>query len=151
MAPLGLVNVVKTKFWMASIASLTVTLSLIWLSCHMLRMPIERTLFFAGAITIMTFTLNGLAIGIGALYPNFKEENPSKIVSAFGGTFCLVLSFVYIVLSVMMLAYGSPWGWRGAPLYRDALGSWFGFGLLSLFLGQFPLQLALHRIKKFEM
>ena len=40
----------------------------------------------------MTFTFNGLAAGVGVLYPNFKENNPSKIVSGFGGTFCLVLS-----------------------------------------------------------
>lgn len=151
MAPLGLVNVVKTKFWMASIASLAVTLSLICLSCYMLRMPIERTLFFAAAIAIMTFTLNGLAIGLGALYPNFKEENPSKIVSGFGGTFCLVLSFLYIVLAVLLLAYGSPWGWRGVPLYKEAVGCWLGFGVLSLLLGQLPFQLGLRRIKKFEL
>ncbi|MBA4147923.1 MAG: hypothetical protein H0X66_07380 [Verrucomicrobia bacterium] len=151
MAPLGLVNVVKTKFWMASLASLAVTMSLIWLSCHMLRMPFERTLFFAAAIAIMTFTLNGLAVGLGALYPNFKEDNPSKIVSGFGGTFCLVLSFLYIVSSVLLLAYGSPWGWRGVPLYRDALGSWLGFVLLSLVLGQLPFQLGLRRVKNFEM
>ncbi|MFN7141972.1 MAG: putative ABC transporter permease subunit, partial [Limisphaerales bacterium] len=151
MAPLGLINVVKTKFWMASLASLVVTLGLITLSCHMLNMPIERTLFFAFAVSVMTFTLNGLAVGLGVLYPNFKEENPSKIVSGFGGTFCLVLSFLYIVCSVVMLAYGSPWGWRGAPQYQDALGSWFGFALLSLIIGQLPLQLGLRRIKKFEL
>ena len=52
----------------------------------------------------MTLTLTGLAVGLGALYPNFKEENPSKIVSGFGGTFCLVLSFLYILGSVVLLA-----------------------------------------------
>lgn len=150
MAPLGLVNVVKTKFWLASIGSLIVTLGLIWLSCHMLKMPPERTLFFAGAIAVMTFTLNGLAVGMGALYPNFKEENPSKIVSGFGGTFCLVLSFLYIVASVFLLAYGSPWGWRGVPQLGVSVMCWVGFAVLSLVLGQLPFQLGLSRIKKFE-
>ena len=67
--------------------------------------------FFSGVITVMTFTLTGLAVGLGALCPNFKEDNPSKIVSGFGGTLCLVLSFVYIVFSVATLAMGST-GWR---------------------------------------
>src|SRR4051812_25295050 len=90
MAPLGLARIVKTKYWLATVTSLAVTLSLIWLSCHMLEMPLNRIGYFAVAITIMTFTLTGLAVGLGTLYPNFKEENPSKIVSGFGGTFCLV-------------------------------------------------------------
>ena len=83
LAPLGLTRVVKTKYWLASIASLCVTLGLIWLSCHMLKLSPARTLYFGVAVTVMTFTLNGLAIGLGALYPNFKEDNPGKIVSGF--------------------------------------------------------------------
>ncbi|MBI3874680.1 MAG: hypothetical protein HY300_01660, partial [Verrucomicrobia bacterium] len=109
MSPLGLVRVVQAKFLLATACSLVVTLGLISLSCSMLNMPWERTLYFAAAISIMTVTLNGLASGLGVLYPNFKEDNPSKIVSGFGGTFCLVLSFLYIVASVVLLAFSSPW------------------------------------------
>ena len=43
MAPLGMVNVVKTKFWLAHRTSLSVTLGLITLSCYMLTMPMART------------------------------------------------------------------------------------------------------------
>ena len=55
----------------------------------------------------MTFALNGLAIGLGVLYPNLKEANPGKIVSGFGGTLCLVLSFLYILASVLLLVFGT--------------------------------------------
>src|SRR5204862_5093316 len=125
----GLTRVVKTKYWLASIASLCVTLGLIWLSCHMLKLSPARTLYFGVAVTVMTFTLNGLAIGLGALYPNFKEDNPGKIVSGFGGTFCLVLSFLYIVASVTLLALGSPWPWTrlAGPSTAMMLGCWAGF------------------------
>jgi ABC-2 type transport system permease protein len=111
MAPLGMARVIRTKFWLAALAALTVTLGLMWLSCRMLQLSTDRTIFFSGVITVMTFTLTGLAVGLGALCPNFKEDNPSKIVSGFGGTLCLVLSFVYIVFSVATLAMGST-GWR---------------------------------------
>ena len=40
---------------------------------------------------MMSAALSGLAVGLGALFPNFKEDNPSKIVSGFGGTLCLVV------------------------------------------------------------
>jgi ABC-2 type transport system permease protein len=151
MAPLGLKKVVKTKFWMASISSLILTTGLIWLSCYMLKMPLDRTMFFAATIAVMTFTLNGLAIGLGTLYPNFKEDNPSKIVSGFGGTFCLVLSFLYIVGSVSLLAVGSPWGWKGQQSFQWVLLSWIGFAMLSILVGQVPFQIGLRRLGKFEM
>ncbi len=151
MAPIGLVKIVKIKFWMASIASLVLTLSLISLSCHMLKMPLDRTLFFTAAIGVMTFTLNGLAVGLGTLYPNFKEDNPSKIVSGFGGTFCLVISFIYILGAVGLLAFGSPWGWKGQQSFGWASLCVTGFALLSLLVGQLPLQFGLRRVAKFEM
>jgi ABC-2 type transport system permease protein len=153
MAPVGLVRLVRTKFWLATLGSLVVTLGLILLSCWMLRMPMVRMAYFAGAVTLMTFTLNGLAVGLGALYPNFKEEHPGKIVSGFGGTFCLVLSFVYIVASVVLLALGSPWPWMGSARGAQAPTelAWAAFLLLSLGLGWVPLRMGLEQVRRFEL
>jgi ABC-2 type transport system permease protein len=150
MAPLGLVRVVKTKFALTSLSSLALTLGLIWLSCYMLKLPMDHTLFFAVAITVMTFSLNGLATGLGVLYPNFREENPSKIVSGFGGTFCLVLSFLYIVGSVALLAVGSPWAKEGTQPLPILAASWAGFAVLSMVIGWAPLKLALRKAEQFE-
>jgi len=151
MAPLGMRRVVKTKYWLATWTSLSVTLSLIWLSCYMLEMPWHRIAYFALAITIMTFTLTGLAVGLGTLYPNFKEENPSKIVSGFGGTFCLVLSFLYILGSVVLLAFASPWSATSAPTNLQIIFCLSGFAVLSIALGWLPLHLGLRRLRSFEM
>jgi len=150
MAPLGLPKVVSAKYWLTTIASLGVTLGLTVLSCHMLQLPWDRTVMFAMAITVMTFTLNGLAVGLGVLYPNFREENPSKIVSGFGGTFCLVLSFLYIVASVVLLAMGTPWPGASDVELGKVLTGWVGFGLLSVLLGWVPLKLGLKRAAHFE-
>jgi ABC-2 type transport system permease protein len=150
MAPLGLVRVVKTKFALTSFSSLSLTLGLIWLSCRMLKLPMDNTLFFAVAITVMTFTLNGLATGLGVLFPNFREENPSKIVSGFGGTFCLVLSFLYIVGCVTLLAIGSPWAKDGTQPIPTLLSCWAAFAILSMLTGWLPLKLALRKAAQFE-
>jgi len=150
MAPLGLVRIVRVKFWLAATTSWLVTLFLIGLSCHMLEMTLGRTLHFAMAVTVMTFTLTGLAIGLGVLYPNFKEENPSKIVSGFGGTFCLVLSFLYILGSVVLLAFSSQW--LGAePSTLRLAGCVAGFIALSVVVGWFPYYLGLRRVRRFEL
>jgi ABC-2 type transport system permease protein len=151
MAPLGLARVVKTKYWLAAITSLVVTLGLVVLSCRMLQMGWPRTAHFAMAVTIMTFTLTGLAVGLGVLYPNFKEDNPSKIVSGFGGTFCLVLSFIYILGSVVLLALATPWTESNTPPLLQVMACLSGFVSLSLVLGVIPLRLGLRRLKTFEL
>ncbi len=150
MAPMGLARVVKAKYWLASCTSLMVTLSLIVLSTYLLKMSWDRIAFFGSVIAVMTFTLNGLAAGLGVLYPNFKEGNPSKIVSGFGGTFCLVLSFLYILGSVLMLAFGSAEMRTEAPSQELALLSLIGFIMLSFVLGWLPLKLGLRRLNGFE-
>lgn len=155
LAPIGLVRVVRLKFWLATVTTLAITLGLILLSCSMLGLDAAHSIFFAAAIVVMTFTLNAIATGLGALYPNFKETNPAKIVSGFGGTFCLVLSFIYIVGSVVLLAVASPWGWRPdsfddfAP--AKAAFSWTVFVLVSVLAGWLPLRLGLRKVATTEL
>src|SRR6185503_5268787 len=121
------------------------------LSCYMLKLPFIRTIYFGMAVSVMTLTLTGLAVGLGVLYPNFKEDNPSKIVSGFGGTFCLVLSFLYILVSVILLAFTTPWtpSARVAPAHAGlCLVAFVG---LSVVLGWLPLRLGLRRVRTVEL
>ena len=149
LAPLGLPRVMLAKFALGVTVSLGLSLGLIVLSCRLLDLPWSRTLLYAGAITVMAFTLNGLAIGLGAVYPNLREDNPSKIVSGFGGTFCLVLSFVYIVGSVLLLAFSSPW--HPAATYRTGTyAAWGVFLLISVLLGWLPWRWGRRRALQFE-
>lgn len=151
MAPLGLVRVVLTKYILSTAASLMITIGLVWGSCRMLQLPWERTIYFSYAVAVMTLALNGLAIGLGVLYPNFKEDNPSKIVSGFGGTFCLVLSFLYILVSIIALAFGAPWARAGTQPLGILLTAWSAFALLSMLLGWLPLKLALRKVRHIEL
>ena len=147
MAPMGMARVVKTKFWLASVLSLFVTSGLIMLSCYLLKISWDRVLFFGAVITVMTFALNCLAIGLGVLYPNLKEANPNKIVSGFGGTLCFVLSSFYILASVLLLVFGAA----GLHSHEDwAVEGITGFVLLSFCIGWMPLKFGLRRLKDFE-
>ena len=147
LAPMGLRRVVTVKYWLASFSSLLVTLSLITLSSYLLRMTLDRIIFFSSAVTVMTFALNGLAVGLGVLYPNFKDANPSKIVSGFGGTLCLVMSFLYILGSVLLLGLGTT-DWHSQTGWVFA--SVAGFALLSVGVGWVPFKLGLRQLRHFE-
>ena len=148
MAPMGLVRVVRVKYWLASLMALSVTLGLVTVSCYLLKMPWTRIAFFGAVMTVMTFALNGLALGVGVLYPNFKDANPSKIVSGFGGTLCLVLSFLYILLSELALAFGANL-FRRNPTLETA--SVIFFLVLSVIIGVVPMRLARRHLRDLEV
>ena len=148
MAPMGLKKVVKAKYWLASLGSLVVTLSLITLSSYLLKMSWHRILFFSGVVAVMTFSLNGLAVGLGVMYPNFKDAIPSKIVSGFGGTLCLVLSFLYILASVLLLGFGVT----ARHLHvASVVTSFSAFTVLSLAIGWLPLSLGVAQLRRLEI
>jgi len=149
MAPIGLNKVIQIKYTLATLVSLILTGALIVLSCHMLRMPVGQMIYFTLVILVMSLSLNGLAMGLGVIYPNFKEDNPSKIVSGFGGTFCLVMSFLYIVGGILCLAIGSPWA-QHATFFKTAL-AWGAFCLLSLLIGYLPYRIGIRRLRYLEI
>jgi ABC-2 type transport system permease protein len=151
MAPLGLAKVMRAKFWLSSFVSWGVTCVLMFVSCRMLKMPWQLTLHYMAAVSVMAATLSAIAIGLGTLYPNLKEDHPGKIVSGFGGTFCLVLSFLYIVGAIAIMATGAYWGrWR-PRFYETQWLSWIGFVLWSTALGWFPYRLGFRKLSKWEI
>ena len=151
LAPYGLRRVLLQKFWMSCAGSMAITVSLMLVSSVLLHLPWSRVAFFAGAIGLMSAALSGLAVGLGALFPNFKEDNPSKIVSGFGGTLCLVVSFVYIAAFVGLAALPDI-----RRLVRTSLPVSDGSILLlavglSLVVLFFPLLTATRRVKNLEI
>ena len=108
----------------------------------------DRVIFFAVVITLMTLSLNGLAVGLGVLYPNFKDPNASKIVSGFGGTLCLVLSFIYILLSVLLMVVATGGFHSNSAL---AVAAVLAFGAMSVLTGLLPLRIARARLKTLEV
>ena len=98
MVPYGLKHVLLEKFWLSSICSAAITVTLMLTSSFILRIPGWLTLLFASTVVAMSFALCGIAVGVGALFPNFspgstisqRDDNPARIVSGFGGTLTLI-------------------------------------------------------------
>lgn len=104
LAPFALTKVLRQKLWLNLAAVTPVTTLLVFVSSLSLKLPTHRAGFFIAAIIMQTIGLNSLALSLGALLPNLKQTNSAKIVSGFGGTLCLVLSFFYIASGIAILA-----------------------------------------------
>ncbi len=156
MAPLGIQRVLWLKFLQSTAASTAITLCLTVGSCLMLNLPSERIAVFSAAIVCMSASLNALAVGLGTLFPNLQEDNPSKIVSGFGGTLCLVLSFVYILCTMLLLVLPAAVDGAEAVLLGTANPLWSVFSIasasaLSAVTTIIPMALALQRVKSMEI
>ena len=154
MAPFPPTNVLRQKFFLNLVGSAPLTITLVTVSCFSLRLPGHRLFYFTTAMLLLSLGLTSMALSLGALLPNFRETNSAKIVSGFGGTLCLVLSFLYIVggmLIVMMPAI-----WERAPLKTPPLervlawehGALVSLSMLTLIFGGVPYWLAKKRIKE---
>lgn len=157
LSPLSLGRIMDLKLRLASAAMALLTLLLILLSCVTLALPWERSLVFGGAVLLISYGLNALALGLGAWLPNFREPNPARIISGFGGTLCLVSSFLYILLSAGALAAPEIYRWKlqttgqttSVTLLQDALALILVF-FLTLLFGTLPFRVAKNRTKHLD-
>jgi ABC-2 type transport system permease protein len=155
LAPFPLTRVLSQKLWLNVCVVTPVTTLLVIISSMSLKLSFERSAFFVIAIIVQTIGLNALALSLGALLPNFRETNSAKIVSGFGGTLCLVLSFFYIVLTVGILVV--PAVHRHAAIAKGVdfpefgpldLGALSVLFILTVVAGGIPYFSAFHRTKR---
>lgn len=159
LSPLPLHRVLSLKLRLcAGIMGLLTTL-LVLSSSLSLSLPWQRTVYFCAAVMMMSYGLNALALSLGALLPNFREANPARIISGFGGTLCLISSFLYILFSAASLALPEAIRWQGQSagavfspwerLVQDlcALGAVLFFTLL---FGGVPYWVAKKRTKSLD-
>ena len=151
LSPIGLRGVVLQKFWASFLTSAIITVVLMAISSVMLHLSVMRAVFFGATTLLMSAALSGLAAGLGAIFPDFREDNPSKIVSSFGGTLCLVISFVYNTAVVSLLAVPDMLAVTGHPAsFLRWLTPLLALAL-SLAVAVIPMTIALRRVKSLEI
>ena len=106
-------------------------------------------------IVVMSMGLNSLAIGLGALMPNFREDNPARVANGLGGTLNVILSLIYIGLSIVLEApllwahvnQSMPPGLRGSLLFYGSGALWVAVHLLFIIT---PMRLGLRNWRRLE-
>src|SRR5690606_21117032 len=155
MAPMGRTVIVWQKFGFCVGFSLVVALSLLCLSNWVLKVEWYLQMLSVGVAIIMAFALSSLSVGLGAYFPNFREDNPARIANGVGGTLNAILSMLYIGITVGMLSWpmhhvlneGWPWlAQRGlyAMLY---VGTVIGLQIAALIV---PMTLGLRHWRRLE-
>lgn len=154
LAPASLKEFMWGKFWSSTFFSVSITASLMFFSFHSLHLEAALRWIIAFAICMMSVGLNGIAVGLGVLFPNMRQ-NSAQIVSGFGGTFCLVLSLAYVAMMVMSVAIpmhvrfmaGLPLEFRFTSMVGVIYTVTF---LMSLAAALIPMRLAERKLQQFE-
>ncbi len=103
-APIDMKTYLWIKFWIYFVPLLVLAETLIVATNIMLQATAFMMALSIVTILVTTPTVVGMGIGLGALYPNFKSENPAQAVTSYGGLLFMLVSAAYICLVIVLEA-----------------------------------------------
>ena len=103
-APVLIKKFLWIKFFLYYIPLVILAEILVIVSNLLLR--VTPFMMFLSSITIFCLVpaIVGLATGLGAIYADFKSENPAQVVTGFGGLLFMILSFSLIAVTIILEA-----------------------------------------------
>jgi ABC-2 type transport system permease protein len=155
-SPLDLRALLWSKYWVGTVPLLVLALLLTGLTNVLLQ--VRPFMMVVGLVTIgaLTLAIAALALGFGALYPQFETENAAQIPTSFGGLVFMMTTVALLVLVIWLLSgpvYAYVWAARdGEPLPVNAwtVGRFAAAAVACAAATAFPLWIGLRRMESFE-
>jgi ABC-2 type transport system permease protein len=155
-SPLPMRSLLWTKFWIGTLPLLVLAVGIVGITDAMLE--VTQFIFAVSIFTIvfLTFAIGGLALGLGAVFPQYDTENAAQIPTSFGGLVFMMVS-AGLVGGVVLLEARPVYGYLTAEAFGGApnpVDMYFGFGLaglLCLACTFVPIQVALRRLERLEL
>jgi ABC-2 type transport system permease protein len=105
---------------------------------------------------LLTFAISALALGFGALYPQFETENAAQIPTSFGGLVFMMTTIV-LVAAVIVLEAMPVYGYMSAAFRGETVQittsmilAFVGVLLLCTTATVVPLKIGLRKMEEFE-
>lgn len=103
-SPLDLRGVLWSKYWVGSLPLLVLAVLITGTTNYLLRASAFMMLLGVGTIALYTLAASALALGLGALYPQYDTENAAQIPTSFGGLVFMMSSVVLLALVIAVEA-----------------------------------------------
>jgi len=155
-SPLDLKTLLWSKYWVGTVPLLTLALLLTGLTNVLLQ--VRPFMMVVGMLTIvaLTFAIAALALGFGALYPQFETENAAQIPTSFGGL-VYMMATIALLGAVLRALWTAVYAYvravyEGQAVVVDAwMISWFAVAAaLCAAATALPLWVGLRRMERFE-
>jgi ABC-2 type transport system permease protein len=156
-SPLDVRRLFWTKYWVGTVPLLAVAMPLIVFT----NFALKASPFILALTTVtmigVTCALTALALGFGALYPNFDTENAAEIPTSFGGLLFMMAAVLYLAGVVVLEAWPvylflqARLGGVGAVGTMPLVLGLSGAALLTLAAVVVPLEVGVRRVEKLEL
>ena len=155
-SPLELHTLLWSKYWVGTVPLLVLALLLTGLTNVLLQ--VRPFMMVVSMLTIcgLTFAIAALALGFGALYPQFETENAAQIPTSFGGL-VYMMATIALLGAVLRTLWTAVYAYvravyQGQPVVVDAwMISWFAVAaVLCAAATVLPLWVGLRRMERFE-
>jgi ABC-2 type transport system permease protein len=123
----------------------------------MLGVPWLLAIVHPLTMLVLVLGLSAMSVGLGALLADFRETNPAKIASGFGGTLNSIIGLLFLLIAFTLIS-GPSHAWLMLDRHDDL--SWFAWStiLIALTVGLaigltgliLPLRLGLQSIRRRE-
>ena len=155
-SPLDLRALLWSKYWVGTLPLLVLALLLTGVTNVLLE--VKPFMMIVGLVTIsgLTLAIAALALGFGALYPQFETENAAQIPTSFGGL-VYMMATIAVLGAVIFVLWQAVYSYVRAVYERQpvVVDRWMiGWFLLAAAIcvaaTWVPLWLGLRRIEQFE-
>jgi ABC-2 type transport system permease protein len=131
-APVSLKTFLWIKFFLYYFPLLIMTEILIVVSNVLLQVSSFMMVLSGITMFFLVPAVVAMAVGLGAIYPNFKSENPAQVVTSFGGLLFMILCFALIAI-VIILEAGPTYYVFMANINNKPLSLWQVIWLIASF------------------
>jgi len=155
-SPLDLKALLWSKYWVGTVPLLVLALLLTGITNVLLQVSSFMMVVSLATICALTLAISALALGFGALYPQFETENAAQIPTSFGGL-VFMMTTVALLGAVILALWQAVYTYvravyDGRPVVIDA---WMigGFTVVAAVCGAatvIPLKIGLKRMERFE-
>lgn len=104
-SPVDVRTIFWSKYWVGTLPLLVVALPLIIGTNIVLEASPFILILTSVTMVGVTFALTALALGFGALYPNYDTENIAEIPTSFGGLLFMMAAVIYLAGVVILEAW----------------------------------------------
>lgn len=104
-SPLDVRTLFWAKYWVGTVPLLLVALPLIIVTNVVLDASVFVLVLTTVTMVGVTCALTALALGFGALYPNYETENVAEIPTSFGGLLFMMAAVIYLGGVVVLEAW----------------------------------------------
>jgi ABC-2 type transport system permease protein len=101
-SPLPMRALLWSKYWTGTLPLLVLALIIVGVTNALLGVGAFIFTVSICTITVLTFALASMALGLGAVFPRYESENAAQIPTSFGGLVFMILS-VALVGGVVLL------------------------------------------------